>query len=575
MPAVPLRLQARRAGAAGATAALLLAVAAIVPVAGAPRVAVPPPPAAPLGPPPVLDGPPDAVHAAVVEGAAYLAAQARDQEPTDPFERIDACVEADMARTDTPGASIAIAVDGQIVHARGFGVKHEGVDEPVDEDTLFRIGSTTKMLTAAAVMQQVEAGRLDLDAPLPAAIPGWDVAGAWDWPGVTGADVTLRHLMSHTSAYPDRAFIDTGLDWPDRPDALAAWARTGLSVTLHAPPGAFWNYSNPGFMLAGLAVQNAAGMAYADYMRQMVWAKAGMDATFLDPDEVLAYGNFTHGHRWIDPATGAETVFAPDDYDNAAVAPAGYAFSRPKDLVRWADLLMRGGGDVLAPASVAEMTSAQSALGIRPGQDYGLGIFRTEELGRVIYDHGGNIPGWSSQLYWSPSDRVAVSVLANTIASLTRAAGCAMVTMLAADAPPAVDETTDPATWSRYLGAYRGLLVTGDPLELVVTRGLSDTLTATFPGLEIAPGVDYTSTMRQAAYDTFVLDGDGDGSLETPVTFIDHPDRPGEPFWLRARQFVLTRQAAVAPTPAPTAEPTPAAAGPVYLPVAHGRTADG
>lgn len=558
----PARLGSGRVLRPAARAAAILGVAlcaGLAVVAGSARASqrapvVPPVPLDPGGPWPQS---PESFLDALPAGIA-LRAEVEAQDPSGPFAEIDACVAAEMARTNTPGASIAVGLDGEVVYARGYGVKHEGEPGDVDAGTLFRIGSTTKMMTAAAVMQQVEAGAVDLDAPLATYVPGWDVAGAWDAPGVTGADVTLRHALSHTSAYPDRIFLDTGIDGPKGPGALAEWARTGLGVTLHAPPGRFWNYSNPGYALAGLVVQNASGRPYAETMRDAVWAPAGMTATFLLPADAVAYGNVTHGHRTVDPATGAEIVYAPDDYDNWAAAPAGYAFSRPTDLVRWADLLMRGGGDVLSAASVAEMTAAQTSLGYVPGQDYGLGIFRTEMLDRVIYDHGGNIPGWSSQLYWSPDDRVAVSVLSNTIASLSGSAVCALLAMLDAEPTPGPSLTTDPATWDRYLGPYNGLQVNGEELPVTVTRQGPDLLRATFPGIEIAPGVPYTSTMRQAFLDTFTIDLNADGANESVVTFFDDPERPGHARWIRNRAFVGTWPAQAEPTaPAPSATPSP------------------
>jgi CubicO group peptidase (beta-lactamase class C family) len=307
-------------------------------------------------------------------------------------------------------------------------------------------------------------------------------------------------------------------------------------------PGSFWNYTNPGFSLAGLVVQNESGETYADYMRDHIWAPAGMEATFLDPAEVVAYGNYSHGHRWVDPVSGNEVVFAPDDYDNAVIAPAGYAFSRPSDMVRWANLLMAGGGDVLAEESVSVMQAEQVSTGYVPTEHYGFGIFVSEAYDRLIYDHGGNIPGWSSQLYWSPDDGVAVSILANTIQSLTSAAGCAMLTMMGEEPDTPPDYSTDPETWGRYVGDYAGLAVDGSTIRLAVTQPTSTTLLATFPDVEIAPGVAYTSTLTQYVLDTFVLDTNADGQPDSDVTFLAHPDEPEETYWVRNRSFVLTRQ---------------------------------
>ncbi|MFQ5857181.1 MAG: serine hydrolase domain-containing protein, partial [Anaerolineae bacterium] len=93
----------------------------------------------------------------------------------DPFATIDACVRQEMAQLDVPGAAIAIALDGEMVYERGYGVKHREEGGAVDSNTLFRIGSTTKMMTAAAVMQQVERGAVDLQAPVTDYVPQFDV----------------------------------------------------------------------------------------------------------------------------------------------------------------------------------------------------------------------------------------------------------------------------------------------------------------------------------------------------------------------------------------------------------------
>jgi CubicO group peptidase (beta-lactamase class C family) len=104
---------------------------------------------------------------------------------------VDACVTADMAATDTPGAAAAVMVDGVLAYERGYGVRRRGSSNPVDADTVFRIGSVTKMMTAAALLQQVEAGRVSLDDLVTEYVPELELAGPWP-PEL----ITVRHLLS-------------------------------------------------------------------------------------------------------------------------------------------------------------------------------------------------------------------------------------------------------------------------------------------------------------------------------------------------------------------------------------------
>jgi D-alanyl-D-alanine carboxypeptidase len=277
----------------------------------------------------------------------------------------DDCVEQAMSAVGTPGASMAIWRDGVLVTSRGYGVKRRGQDDPVTPQTVFRIGSITKMMTAAAVLQQVEVGRVDLTAPITDLIPEFGLRAPW-----FGGDITPHHLLTHTSGFPDRL---SDVEGRTDAEALSDWAAQQSVTELHATPGAFWNYSNPNFMLAGLVAERAAGMSYHQYMKDQVWAPAGMLSTFLIPAEAMAAGDWSYGHL-TDPSTGVELIIAPDDYDHWAAAPAGWAFSTATDLVRWAELLMDGGGTVLTPESVALMTAPLEPTRYAATEHYGYGV---------------------------------------------------------------------------------------------------------------------------------------------------------------------------------------------------------
>lgn len=509
-----------------------------------------------------------AAHRALRASGAIAAAGARGdgaagRTQATPYDAIDACMAAEMQQKGVPGAQLAVMLDGRLTYAKGYGLKHGTDGGAVDAETLFRIGSVTKMMTAAGVLQQVEQGKLDLDAPLTAALPGFAIAGAWDSPAVTTTDVTPWHLLTHSTAFPDNLFITTGgIAGPTAPGSLQAWADGQDATVLHAPPGVLWNYSNPNFSLAGAVIERLSGQSYPDYMRAHVWAPAAMTRTMLLASDAAAYGNTSSGH-YVDAATGMARIDAIDSYDNWPAAPAGYAFSTTSDLVRWAELLMRGGAPVLSPASVQAMTGRQMELAMGD-QAYGFGVFVERGFGLdPILSHGGNIPGWGAYLIWVPERRFAVATLGNTTASMSATAGCAAEAMLGLGDPnappstPAPTPTPDLAALAGFSGRYRGLFVDNSVVETSIA--VSGTrLVATFKDA-IAPGQDYVTPLPQVGPTIFLLDFNGDGAPDVTLDFLDAAGAPagGSPRWLRTRIYVATYQGPLTPPGNATATPTP------------------
>lgn len=385
----------------------------------------------PLGPPRIFPA-----HPPVHEDSS-TAAKATPIE-----EAIDRCVLVDMAALDTPGAQVAVVIDGQLAYQRGYGYRHRQNGGEVDERTIFRAGSLTKQFTAAAVMQQVEAGTLNLDDPITRLVPELHLSGLW-----SVNSITIWNLLTHTSGFPDNWSEISG---SSDDGALAAWAGRQGAVKLHAPPGSFWNYTNPGYMLAGLAVERASGVPYRTYMENNVFAPAGMNSTTFSPSTVMATRNFAYGHDRA-RAGGRETIYRPDSYDNAAAAPAGYVFSTAADLLRWASLVMDGGGAVLSPSSAEALQDRQVYMDYTPDLYYGFGLVSQTYKGLDIRWHDGSIPGWGSVLLWAPQQRFAVALLANTSEPLYNAMFCIVDAVLQPEdvAPP--DYSTDPATWAATL----------------------------------------------------------------------------------------------------------------------------
>ncbi len=469
----------------------------------------------------------------------------------DPFEVVDAFAAREMEGRGFPGAALAIAKDGEIVHAKGFGVKHAVDGGDVDAETQFRFGSVLKMMTAAAVMQQVEAGKVDISAPVQTYVPDFALADVDD-----AKAITVWNLLTHSTGIPD-LFTGLDVDGPKTDAALGEWAASLGDVKPFAPPGSFWNYSNPNFSLAGLVAERASGTPYHELMADAVWATAGMTSTTLLPGEVMDRGNYTYGHT-IDLETGQPTIVAPDAYDNWAFAPAGFGFTTAGDLASWAALLMEGGGSVLSLESAAAMQDPQMPLQTTPDAYYGYGIMIENYGDIVLRHHGGNINGWGAYVLWVPESDFAVATLNNADGNMISSVVCAVEAVLGVPPPASPDYTTDPATWGPYTGDYwviddlfSSRLGLG-PKEYVAHLTLEgDTLRLALPDVQdpITPTLAFSRTLTQVVLDTFAYDFDLDGNVDgaLAVTFIQDPAEPGLAKWMRSRTFVGTRMAAEPP----------------------------
>lgn len=454
----------------------------------------------------------------------------------DSFEDVvDQCVTEAMAALDTPGASVAVIVDGDLVYQQGYGVKQRGGSAAVGAQTRFRIGSVTKMFTAAGLMQQVEAGTVFLDDPVTKYVPELDFLGHWP-----AEAMTVKHLLTHATGIPDLYFHRNG---PTGPDALSDWAASLDYVGLHAPPGAFYNYSNPNFNLAGLVIERASGMEYRSYMESRVFAPAGLSNTTFDGSAV-ASGNASFGH--VDDGMGGEIIYAPDDYDNGEFGPAGYAFSTAGDLVKWALLLSAGGGAALSSESATAMQAIQQDLDTLPGFGYGYGIFVEPFYDLTIRQHGGNIWGWGSFLLWHPERRFAVAVLANTFQSLPDAAYCIARHVLEPDASVVID--TPPGNldrWSLFEGIYDASVGTGWAASPYPVMGEVDIQSEDQLLLYLWDPQGHWSAfwfLDHIALDLFYVDVDMNGSYDLDVSFITSPGPPEQPKWLRMRPIVASPQ---------------------------------
>lgn len=293
-------------------------------------------------------------------------------------------VRSALSRSGTPGAAVAVVVDDRVALAEGLGVLSAETGMPVTPDALFQIGSMTKVFTAAAVLVAAERGLVDLERPL-----GGSVRGL----APCLARVTLGQLLSHTAG-----LIDEPDEYgPHDEDALAAYARSWNEEYCLLAPGRAFSYSNSGFALAGLALQEATGKPYADAVSELVFAPLGMTRTTFRPTAAITYP-VAVGHRVVE---GRPVVVRPMA-DDARLWPAGEIFSSARELARFAVAFLNQGRlegrQALPPSVVRRMLQPRGEVtGL--GSHYGCGMFLDDYRGLPRAGHDGTLrcsPMWPS-----------------------------------------------------------------------------------------------------------------------------------------------------------------------------------
>lgn len=321
------------------------------------------------------------------------------------FEALRDLTAREMARLHVPGVALGV-VDGDAEYTAGLGVTNIDHPLPVDGDTLFQIGSTTKTVTATAAMRLVERGQLDLDAPVRAYLPELRLADEQ-----VAARVTLRHLFNHTGGWAGDYFDDLG----NGDDALARIVARLADLPQLTPLGAVWSYNNAGFYLAGRVLEVLSGMTYEALVHELVLAPLGMDHSFFFPGDVMTY-RFAVGHmNSFEPGEPPAAVARPWPLARTA-NPAGGIASTARDQLRYARFHMGDGtapdgARLLSREALAEM-QAPSAPAAN-GEFSGVTWFIKDVAGERIVRHGGATHGQLSAFAMVPARRFAITVLTN------------------------------------------------------------------------------------------------------------------------------------------------------------------
>jgi CubicO group peptidase (beta-lactamase class C family) len=325
-----------------------------------------------------------------------------------PFEEIDAYIAEQIKRLNIPGAALAIVEGDQIVHLRGFGRTRPG-GEPPSPQTPFFIGSLTKSFTALAVMQLVEAGKVELDAPVQCYLPWFRVADPQ-----ASAQITVRHLLNQTSGLPMLPGMINLANFDSRPDATERQARALSTLVLAHPVGSVCEYCNLNYDLLGLITEAVSGEAYADYIQNHIFTPLGMSHSYTSKAAAKQNG-LAVGHRyWFGVPIAAPNLPVP-----RGSLPSGQLISTVEDMAYYLIAHLNRGRfldmQILSEAGINELHHGVVEY-IKWGVSsvrYGMGWLITDTGQTKTLSHGGNVPDFSAYMGLLPEQKKGMVLLVN------------------------------------------------------------------------------------------------------------------------------------------------------------------
>ena len=367
------------------------------------------------------------------------------------FTAIDAYVSEMMHAWNIPGAALAIIQNGQVVHLQGFG-DADSSGRRVTPQTPFEIGSCSKSFTALAVMQLVEQGKIELDAPVQRYLPWFRLADPQ-----ASTRITVRNLLNHASGISKNADKRTMIN-PGRA-TLEEQVRYLQNVRLTQPPGTVYQYSNQNYMALALIIEAVSGQSYEEYLRKNIFGPLEMQNSYTATFEASQTG-LSEGHTWWFglPLKSLEKP-RPD------MLGAGYLMVSAEDMAHYLAAQLNGGkygnASVLSPQGI-DLMHQRTQLA-NQDSEYGIGWVNNTVDGLVQIEHGGSSASYRCQMILLPERGLGVAVLINVSGML---------------APP--------PEW--YIGnGVKAMLLSGKPVP--VTRAFQDMYLRWNGGFLLATGL--------------------------------------------------------------------------------------
>jgi CubicO group peptidase (beta-lactamase class C family) len=311
-----------------------------------------------------------------------------------------------------PGAAVCIVKDGKVVWMKGYGIKELGLNDKVDENTLFMIGSNTKAFTATALAMLEVQGKLSLDDKVTRYIPTFRLDNK-----PAGEMTTIRDLLCHRIGFQtfqgDFTFWNTDLS---RDQIIA---KMGLVKAVY-PFRTTWGYTNSAFLTAGQVITAATGKSWEAYIKDNIFAPLGMGNTLALSKNMPGSLNRTVPHTIVD---GRLTAISYDQIDG--LAPAASISSSVNDMSKWVLALLNdgkvGNRQVIPLAAIQATRQPQdfvkSIHQVNGGDNYelyGLGWLLQDYTGHRLVMHTGAVGGYLSSVTLIPQDHLGIIILTNT-----------------------------------------------------------------------------------------------------------------------------------------------------------------
>jgi CubicO group peptidase (beta-lactamase class C family) len=336
----------------------------------------------------------------------------RAQQTAIPGPELDNYINNAMKEWQVPGLAIAIVKDDRIVLAKGFGVRELGKPTPVDERTLFAIGSSSKAFTAAAIAMLVDEGKLKWDDPATKYLPGFQLYDPY-----TTRELTIGDLLTHRSGLTRGDLLWYASAY-DRDEVLRRVRYLKPSWSLRARFG----YQNIMFLAAGQVISSVAKKSWDDFIRERIFMPLGMNSSGTSIKALINSDDVATPHSKIDDVV---TKIPWRNIDN--IAPAGSINSNVVDMAQWVRLQLGGGvyekKRLLSSGAMKEMHMPQTIIRIEgPNErlypeahflNYGMGWFLSDYRGRKVVEHGGAIDGMRALVAMMPEEKVGMVILTN------------------------------------------------------------------------------------------------------------------------------------------------------------------
>ncbi len=328
------------------------------------------------------------------------------QATTSNFNEVDDYISTRMKELEIPGAALVIVKGDQIVHLKAFGVA-DGSGRPVTPQTPFFTGSTGKSFTALAIMQLVETGKIELDAPVQTYLPWFHVANA-----NASEMITVRQLLNQVSGLPN-SIGQTQLANTDLSDsAIENNVRALANVELIAPPGERYEYSNANYVTLGMIVQAVSGQSYETYIKENIFRPLDMQNSFTSKTEAQQDGLALGYQKWFGiPVASPNLPFVRGSL------PAGYLTMSAEDFGHYLIAQLNDGnyqdGSVLSPSGIAELHHSDVQM---PNSTdfYAMGWEVQQYQDVQVISHNGAVPGYTTGMFLIPEKKLAMALVMNT-----------------------------------------------------------------------------------------------------------------------------------------------------------------